>query len=234
MKLISEIIEILSSDKPNITNALIKTKVLLYRLGQKSLIGWVNSELNGYKKDDDLPPYRILPCTVLANASNMAWQVSSHPIPTAHLEKKFRERIEQSKFYQSIGVLEELANSEGDKIMIRIPMEWNSLLNEGLGNGFRISSAWSEVSKTSLIQTLVEVRSRLLDFMLELSNEFADDMTDEEVKEKSRSVDPVSIFHNAMFGDNTTIVVGDMDKSAIQQGGAQAVMTQSPTQKKDQ
>ncbi len=233
MKLISEIIEILSSDKPNLTNALIKTKVLLHRLGQKGLIGWVNSELNGYKDDDDLPPYRILPCTVLANASNIAWRVSSHPIPIVHIDKKLRARLEQTKFYQSIGVLEDLANSKGD-IITRIPMEWNSLLSEGLGNNFRISSAWCEVGKTSLIQTLVEVRSRLLDFMLQLSDEFVGEMTDEEAKNKSQSVDPASMFHNAMFGDNTTIVVGDMDKSAIQQGGAQAVMTQSPTQKKDQ
>ncbi|MEH6541684.1 hypothetical protein [Halopseudomonas sp.] len=37
MKLINEIIDILSSEKPNLTNALIKTKVLLYKLGQKEL-----------------------------------------------------------------------------------------------------------------------------------------------------------------------------------------------------
>jgi hypothetical protein len=226
MKLISEIIEILSSDKPNLTNALIKTKVLLHRLGQKNLIGWVNKELNGYEEDDELPQYRILPCTVLANVSNLGWRYPSHPIPIAHLDEKVRKRLEQARFYQSIGVLEELANSKGERITSRIPMECNSLLDKGLGGGFRVESAWCDSSKTTLTQTLVEVRSRLLDFMLQLSDEFAGEMSDEEVKNKSQSVDSASIFHNAMFGDNTTIIVGDMDKSAIQQGGAHANMAQ--------
>ena len=71
--------------------------------------------------------------------------------------------------------------------------------------------AWCEINKTSLIQALVEVRSRLLDFMLELNKEFAGEMTDEEAEEKikSNSVDPAAVFSGAFFGDNATIVVGD-------------------------
>jgi hypothetical protein len=217
MKLISEIIDILSSDKPNLTNALIKTKVLLHRLGQKNLIGWVNSELNGYKDDDDLPPYRILPATVLVNATNIAWQATRHQIPLGHLDDKMRESLEMARFQQSIGVLEELANSKGDSIVSRIPMEWIPLLNKGLANDFQIQSAWCEISKTALTQTLVEVRSRLLDFMLELNNEFGGEMTDEEAeaKIKSKSVDPASMFSSAIFGDHTTIVVGDANRFQI-------------------
>lgn len=217
MKLISEIIDILSSEKPNLTNALIKTKVLLHRLGQRDLIGWVNSELNGYKNDDDLPAYRILPATALANASNGAWQLTGHPIPLAHLDGKERECLETARFKESIGVLEELANSEGSSVAGRIPMEWVPRLNEGLANDFQIQSAWCEISKTSLTQTLVEVRSRLLDFMLELNKEFAGEMTDEEAeaKIKSKSVDPASMFSSAMFGDHTTIFVGDANRFQI-------------------
>jgi AbiTii len=215
MKLISEVIEILSSENPNLTNALIKTKVLLHRLGQKDLIGWVNSELNGYKDDDDLPPYRILPAQVLVNASNMAYQVTSHPIPLAHLDKKRRESLETAKFQQSIGVPEELADSHGSSIQSPIPMEWIPTLNKGLANNFQIQTAWCEIGKTSLTQALVEVRSRLLDFMLELSKEFGGEMTDEELKNKSQSVDSASMFNSAMFGDNTTIVVGDANRVQI-------------------
>lgn len=217
MKLISEIIGILSSEKPNLTNALIKTKVLLHSLGQKDLIGWVNSELNGYKDDADLPAYRILPATVLANASNGAWQITAHPIPLAHLPKKIRGWLEKAKLRDSIGVLEELANSDKGSLSCWIPMEFVPLLNQGLANGFQIQSAWSDISKSSLTQTLVEVRSRLLDFMLELNNEFGGEMTDEEAeaKIKSKSVDPASMFSSAIFRDHTTIVVGDANRFQI-------------------
>ena len=136
MKLISEIIDILSSGEPNLTNALIKTKVLLHRLGQKDLIEWVNSELNGYKDDDDLPPYRILPAVVLVNATNGAWQARSHQIPLGHLKKHVRDWLEKARFQQSIGVLEDLA--KGNSVARRIPMEMIPLLNKGLANGYEI------------------------------------------------------------------------------------------------
>ncbi len=65
MKLIDEIIEILSSSDGNLTDALIKTKIVLHKIGHKELIDWVNSELNGYPNEDQVPPYRILRAQVL-------------------------------------------------------------------------------------------------------------------------------------------------------------------------
>ena len=45
MKLIEEIIELLSSGESNLKVALLKTKVLLHQLGEKELFDWVDSEL---------------------------------------------------------------------------------------------------------------------------------------------------------------------------------------------
>ena len=49
MKLLNETIEILSSEKPSLTDALMKTKVILHKLGRRDLAEWVNLELNGYR-----------------------------------------------------------------------------------------------------------------------------------------------------------------------------------------
>jgi hypothetical protein len=54
-----------------------------------------------------------------------------------------------------------------------------------------------------------------LDFLLELNNEFGEGMTDEEVKNKASEVDSVSMFNSAMFGDNTTIVVGNQNTQQV-------------------
>lgn len=48
MKLISEIVDTHSSNTGKLSDALIKTKVLLYNIGHKELVPWVNNELNGY------------------------------------------------------------------------------------------------------------------------------------------------------------------------------------------
>lgn len=215
MKLINEIIDILSSEKPNLTNALIKTKVLLYKLGQKELVGWVNNELNGYQNGEELPPYRILPSQVLVNAANMAYQVNSHPIPLAHLDDDLRKSLETSELTQSLAVLEEFANSESDSLERPLPMEWVPLLNQGLSNNFQIQKAWCQISVTGIVQILTEVRSRLLDFLLELSSEFGEEMTDEEVKNRANEVDSASMFNSAMFGDNTTILVGNQNTQHV-------------------
>ncbi|MBN7768832.1 hypothetical protein KUV44_00020 [Marinobacter daepoensis] len=215
MRLINEIIEILSSEKPNLTNALIKTKVLLYKIGQKELVGWVNNELNGYQTGEEIPPYRILPSQVLVNAANMAYQVNSHPIPLAHLDDDLRKSLERSELNQSLAVLEEFANSDTDSLERPLPMEWVPLLNQGLSNNYRIQKAWCEISVTGIVQILTEVRSRLLDFLLELSSEFGEEMSDEEVKNKANEVDSASMFNSAMFGDNTTILVGNQNAQHV-------------------
>ena len=51
MIIIDEIIDNLSSETLNLSNALIKTKVLLYKMGEKDLEKWINNELNGYEKN---------------------------------------------------------------------------------------------------------------------------------------------------------------------------------------
>ena len=70
MRLLTEIIELLSSNAPDLENALFKAQVLAHRLGEIDMKEWVGHELKGYPSRDALPPYRVLPVTVMANLSN--------------------------------------------------------------------------------------------------------------------------------------------------------------------
>lgn len=209
MKLVDEIINILSSDKGKLSDALIKTKVLLHQIGHKELVGWVNNELNGYQNCDSVPDYRILPAQVLVNASNLAYEVTAHPIPLSHLENKHRESIETSKMDQSLAVLEQFAEKNTGHLQAHIPMETYGILGKGLSNSYNINRAWSEVSFTSVTQILIQVRSRLLDFLLELKDELPSELNEEEAKAHINKVDAGNLFNSAIFGDNTTIVVGN-------------------------
>ena len=106
MKLVDEIIEILSSDNGILSNALIKTKVLLHKMGHKELVMWVNKELNGYSQDDELPDYRIIPAQVRVSATNGAYTVNSHPIPMNHLDREFKHSLEEAKIDYSLATIE--------------------------------------------------------------------------------------------------------------------------------
>ena len=77
MKLLEDIIDALSSKDGSLTNALLKTKILLHKIGHKELTEWVNKELNGYSESDIIPTYRVFRAKVLANAANIAYQINS-------------------------------------------------------------------------------------------------------------------------------------------------------------
>ncbi len=215
MKLINDIIELLGADEPNLTNALLKTKIVLHKLGKSDLIEWVNNEINGYSEDANVPTYRLVNAQVLANFANMAYQYTRHPIPISHLDKEYRESLKTTRLRQSLKVLEEFAANEGGSIQSPIPVEANPLLRKGLDSSFHIQKAWCEIDGSAITQILIEVRSRLLDFILKLSENLGENLSDQEVKDIGKSLDTNSMFANAMFGDNTTILVGNHGQQTV-------------------
>ena len=64
--LIDDIIEILGRENGSLTDALMKTKILLHNIDHKELTEWVNNELNGYADGEEIPLYRIIGCVPLA------------------------------------------------------------------------------------------------------------------------------------------------------------------------
>ena len=86
-KTLDELITSLSDQSAPLTEALLKTKVLLHKLGHAELTEWVNNELNGYPLEVDLlPSYRRLTGVIKGNISNGAWRYESQPLPviTSH------------------------------------------------------------------------------------------------------------------------------------------------------
>jgi hypothetical protein len=215
MKLIEEIIENLSSDSPNLNNALFKTKVLLHRLGEDQLISWVNSERNGYPDINSVPEYRVITVSVYGNASNMAWRYPDQPLPLSHLDKKLRKNLETHPLTQSIAVIESYTKDDKD-LTITIAPEFFPLLSKGLSGGYNVERAWGKPSAGRMLQVVTEVRSRLLDFVLELSDKIPEDLDKSEMKEKSKEIGTSELFKNAVLGDNVSIVVGSHNVQNIQ------------------
>jgi hypothetical protein len=216
--LLDDIITLLSDEQSSLTEALLKTKVLLHQIGKKELADWVNNELSGYPDEATVPAYRQLPSQVLGNLMNPGWQVSSHPIPIGHLEPEKRKHFETATMTQSLAVLEELAAKakNGGHLRRPIPMEANHLLGKHLGSGFKIQQAWCETGAHEIKKIFIHVRSRLLDFLLELKDSVGENITDTELKEKATAIDSTSMFNNAIFGDGATILVAHHNVQTVQ------------------
>ena len=190
MKFLTELIESLSSENSSLSEALLKTKVLLHKIGYKELAEWVNNELNGYPHaaKENIPPYRVLPAQVLANLISIVYQINAHPIPLGHLMQEEKDHLQRKYIYQPLAVLEQYVSNPDGHLEVPIPLEFNSLLGKQLNSDFKIQRAWSQISNVDIIQIIIQVRSRLLDFMLELQEKLGTDVSEEEIKDKINSV----------------------------------------------
>lgn len=215
MKLIDELIAGLSAEKPNLTDALMKTKVLLHRLGRKDLAEWVNHELNGYADGTPVPEYRVIHAMLKGVITNGVYRYNSHPLPTLHLDKDIRKRYENLEMRESISVLEGLAASDTGNLHRPIPIEFNMFFDEVITGGYHVEKSWCEIGFGQIGQILTQVRSRLLDFVLELSEKVGGDMTDDEFKRIGQSPETASMFNHAIFGDNVTIQVGNYSTQTV-------------------
>ncbi len=216
MKLIHEIIELLSKEGGSLEDVLIKTKILAHKLGEKKLSVWVNSELNGYQASLGLPEYRVVPTRVRVTATDgyrVRWKNQNAPLN--HIDEKIKNNLTKQKFTESISALQHLISNEGGTLARPLPPEICPLISEGLGEGVYAESAYVEIGKSQVVQILTQIRSRLLDFVLELSTQLPDEINEEEIKMVSKKIGAENLFNNAVFGDNTTIIVGDKNKQIV-------------------
>ena len=207
MQLIEDIIDLLSSDTSSIENALIKAQVLAHKLGDADFKQWVNYELKGYPKDVERPPYRFLPITIMGTFSNGAYRHNDEVLPLMHLNNEIRDMLTTKKLTESIAVIESWSKNEKDLSVVVTP-EFYPLLSKGLDNSYQVERAWGKNSMGAMLQVTVEVRSRLLDFALQLSDKMPKEPAKDEIKQLSQNAAIGDLFKNTVFGDNTTIVVG--------------------------
>lgn len=198
------------------TDILIKTKVLAFKLKNSALTSWIDNELNGYSKDE-VPEYRILECQIVGTISNEFHRATNYPIPLIGLDRELIKTMKTVRLSQSISTLDEFTHDEADahKLVMNISPEMYGYLSRSFSNNFVIELARREVDRTQIIQTLTSVRTKLLDFLLQLNEELGDT---EDIKPltEGKAKDKIStLFNSSVFGNNTTIIVGDHNTQTV-------------------
>ncbi len=112
-----------------------------------------------------------------------------------------------------VSVVEQYANSK--QLSRPIAPEYYGIMAKGLSGGWSVTGAWTEISAVAVQNILAQVRSRLLDFMLQLRDTVASRGDREINRANTASIDTTSMFNSAVFGDNTTIVVGDNNRQSV-------------------
>jgi hypothetical protein len=217
MKLISNIINELVDSEKSIASPLLKTKVLASRLKNTELLNWVNSELKGYDFEDDLPDYRKCVGQISGTYINGHYQVNDQPLPTAGLNSKLEEAIRSMDFYQSVETLESLKDENKSGVLeATFPAELAALIEQNIrkmGNPFfQILKARKYTSINMVTQILSIVRSQLLDFMLNLDEQFGSITEIDELKAKNEQI--TKFFYHTIInsGDGNVVNTGDNSK----------------------
>ncbi|KVX08482.1 hypothetical protein WL01_26695 [Burkholderia ubonensis] len=213
MQLLKDIVTLLSDKDGSLTDALLKTKVLLHGIGHKELADWVNDELNGYGDDKAVPAYRIVGTRLLGNVQAIGWRMDKYGLPTAHLPEDVRKNLLEAQLRQSVGVLEQFVAKPDTRLSSPIPPEFNGLLGKPFENAW-VTSAWTQIEATQILSVLIEIRSRLLDFALNLQDQLGD-VAEDNMKEAAKGIDAVGMFASAVFGDNATVVIGSNNETTI-------------------
>lgn len=207
-KLLNEIVNSLTDESISLNNCLLKTKVLAFKIDNQSLKYWINCELNGYGDDDELPEYRKYFGTVIGTMSNGHYQISNAVIPMMHLKDK-ASSLELFYFFDDIGSIEKMLSKTHEVVLTkRLPPEFCSYINVGINaNGYFVVDAYVQININVLNSVLNSVKSKLLDFLLELESQFNYNINHIEMKSKNEKVN--QIINNTIYGNNNVVLSGD-------------------------
>jgi AbiTii len=177
VKIVRQIQDDILNPQTRLESILLKAKVLAYYLGNDGFKEWVKNELDGYG-DNSLPDYRINDAIIIGTFLNRCmYQVKT--ITINDIDPSLRDST--SKLHISHGVtgLEEMAKQE--KLCMPLESEWIHLYNifnaEFLRQGhYQLIDAHRPMIGAEISQILGTIKSRLQDFILEISSSWDMDM----------------------------------------------------------
>ncbi len=168
MTLLREIQTDIVNPAIKLSSILRKSKILSRRLKHKELEEWIERELNGYEgiKHEKLPPYRKAITQSLGQFTDGYKIVDKMPIQIPKEAEEPYRWASTIYFYESVGELETLLESRQG--MFEQP--WPNELVTGIPTpgGMRCIRAWKVVTSAQFQFVLENIRTRLLNFLLEL------------------------------------------------------------------
>jgi hypothetical protein len=230
MTLLREIQNAAIDANTSVAVVLRKCKILAARLKHEPFKIWVEKELNGYTKNDELPDYRILkPIESRGNFSG--WGGSSMRaalIPPSCLPEKLRKSITEYKFRDGVAQYESLL--EGETSSLQVPWQADLVVHVAgqIYRNMNCMSAWMVIPSNFMVGLLDTVRNKVLSFALELETEAPD------AGERSADAEPLPervvghVFNNYILGGSNTIAAGSshftQNTISVQGGDLESLM----------
>lgn len=163
MTLLREIQTEVAKANSDLGAVLRKFKILAVRLKSQEFGQWISWELDGYPDGQQVPPYRKLNAQYFANFMKAGWNAPKQPFLWPVLGKDAYDKLNPVEFRDGIAKVQAL--SKGGIV----PRPELGLLVQGkMYPDLNCVGAWMEIGGNEFQQLLSAVRTRVLDFVLEI------------------------------------------------------------------
>lgn len=173
MTLLDDIIDASTDSAVATPDLLRKVQIVTHRLGAVDLVNWAKQELSGYEESATLPSYRMLTTNVMGTYAGPMRSFMKHPLT---LRPKSMAHLWQVEFREPILEIQALAEGTNDAAR-----PWSSYdVEEYEKSGvFRMQmhhlfEAQNVITRQSLRGLVDTVRSKVLEFALDLQTQFPD------------------------------------------------------------
>lgn len=217
MALLSDIIEEATAKAVDLPRLLRLCLLLSSRLKNEVLRQWVRHELDGYPKEVDVPPYRVL------RARNRgffighfhSWEATLD-IPLSVLPEELRPLYREAKLHDSIAEYADLVdktNADNSGLHIPWPVHLAVKYAGKVATNGQCTSAWMELSPSELVGMLDQIKTRVLSFALEIEETFpqADVAGGATTLEKAEEARVTKIFNTTINGSVQNFAAGNAD-----------------------
>ena len=208
MDLLTEIRIDLINESASLSNTLRKARILAEQLEFPELRDWVKSEIEGYQ-NDDVPEYRLLHLPVYGTFTVPLQRRTETVDISSNLPQQLRDKVQEIAVVYKIAVLEEMLVSDDKESHRTFPVERTNILRQAvqMSDGAMMIEAYQRLPHVFLAGILDSVKSRLLDFVLDLQGMNA---TPEALSDGSVAPEIIrNSFHFHINGNNNTVAVGE-------------------------
>lgn len=197
---INVIIDELTDSKVNLGSVLLKVQVLAHLLNNTKLKEWVYDESNGYKSSTDVPAYRIIPSIVKGNIIHGNAKYTDIQLSIHGIKDNYNVDLNEIRLRNSVAALENMLYKE-DNFSIPVPTGlYNAISKNYDSNYTSVISAGQVVSLNSVEGVISSIKSKLIQFMLDIADEIGEGEKIDIVKKKSKIDDLFEII----LGDGNT------------------------------
>ena len=214
--IIENIKQELTSQTSSVTNILRKAKILAQLLKLNDFKIWIQNELSGYQDKNDLPNYRVFRATNLGTFSGPFQSgVKNMVIPTYNLPESVRDFAEFLKFFDGIGALEGMVDSNSNSLQRKWSQEAIILARDSIqiSGGMVLVDAHSPIPKHAISGIIDNVKNKLLDFVIDLED--AMEAKDSSNSEDLSQTEKEQIFHVNIYGGENIVTTGNHNTTNI-------------------